>query len=199
MPRHRPRRDRPRCYIRQSLKRTRVSTSRWRNPSSASPGGRGERDDCGRTTAAGTAPPSSSRSASAGSGGRPPPRSAGGGCGQRCRRGGAASAASALPRASRGAGARQLAAQRHLVDVGRPQRIRLDADLVDQGEPARRAGSQHEYGTADDHRCGMPLRQACYRKCGVFTTAASNRSAARLPYSLPPACQPKWVLIRSVN
>ena len=53
-------------------------------------------------------------------------------------------------RASRvGAGARQFAALRRLVDVGRTQRVGLDADLVDKREPARRAGGENEFGPAD--------------------------------------------------
>ena len=47
------------------------------------------------------------------------------------------------------AGARQLAAFRRFVDVGGAQRVGIDAGLVDQREPARRAGSQHEFWTAD--------------------------------------------------
>src|SRR6266487_2088971 len=39
-----------------------------------------------------------------------------------------------------GVGARQLAPLRCLVDVGGPQRVGFDADLVDEREPARRAG-----------------------------------------------------------
>ena len=52
----------------------------------------------------------------------------------------------------RGAGARQLAALRRLVDIGRAQRIGLDAGLVDKRKPARRAGSEHEFRTADHGR-----------------------------------------------
>ena len=46
----------------------------------------------------------------------------------------------------RGAGARQFAPLRRLVDVGRAQRVGLDAGLVDEREPARRAGGEHEFG-----------------------------------------------------
>ncbi len=49
----------------------------------------------------------------------------------------------------RGAGARQFAPLRRFVDVGGTQRVRLDANLVDQREPARRAGSEHEFLAAD--------------------------------------------------
>ena len=59
-----------------------------------------------------------------------------------------------VAREPRGAGARQFAALRRLVDIGRPQRIGLDAGLVDQREPARRAGSEHEFRTAD-HGCTL--------------------------------------------
>ena len=48
-----------------------------------------------------------------------------------------------------GAGARQLALLGHLVDVGGAQRVRLDAGLIDERQPARRAGSEHEFGPAD--------------------------------------------------
>jgi hypothetical protein len=52
------------------------------------------------------------------------------------------------PRQPVGAGARQLAPPRGLVDIGRPQRVGLDAGLVEQREPARRTGSKYEFGTA---------------------------------------------------
>ena len=54
-----------------------------------------------------------------------------------------------LAREPRGAGARQFAALRRLVDVGRTQRVGLDAGLVDKREPARRAGGEHEFRPAD--------------------------------------------------
>jgi hypothetical protein len=47
-----------------------------------------------------------------------------------------------------GAGARQLAPFRRFVDIGRPQRIGLDAGLVEQTEPPRRTGGENEFGTA---------------------------------------------------
>src|SRR5947207_14207340 len=47
-----------------------------------------------------------------------------------------------------GAGARQLAPLRGLVDIGRPQRIGLDAGLVEQAEPSRRTGSKNDFGAA---------------------------------------------------
>src|SRR5579883_224712 len=53
-----------------------------------------------------------------------------------------------------GAGARQLALDRGLVDVRRAQLVGLDARLIDQGEAARRAGGEHDLGTAD-HRGGL--------------------------------------------
>ncbi len=52
-------------------------------------------------------------------------------------------------RQPRGAGARQFAALRRLVDVGGAQRVGLDAGLIDQREPARRAGGEHEFWAAD--------------------------------------------------
>ena len=48
-----------------------------------------------------------------------------------------------------GAGARQLAPPRRLVDVGRAQRVGLDAGLVEQRQAPRRAGSKYEFGTAE--------------------------------------------------
>ena len=62
-----------------------------------------------------------------------------------------------------GAGARQLAALRRLVDVGRPQRIGLDAGLVDQRQPARRAGSEHEFRSAD-HGCTLSVVRTVRRR-----------------------------------
>ncbi len=52
-----------------------------------------------------------------------------------------------------GAGARQLAAFGRLVDVGRAQRVGLDAGLVDEREAPRRAGGEHEFRTADHADC----------------------------------------------
>ncbi len=48
-------------------------------------------------------------------------------------------------------GARNLAAPRRFIEVRRLERIGLDAGLIDQGKPARRTGSEHEFGTADHH------------------------------------------------
>ena len=47
-----------------------------------------------------------------------------------------------------GAGARQLAPPWRLVDVGRPQRVGLDAGLVEQRQAPRRAGGKYEFGAA---------------------------------------------------
>ena len=47
-----------------------------------------------------------------------------------------------------GAGARQLAPLRRFVDIGRAQRVGLDAGLVEQAEPSRRTGSENDFGTA---------------------------------------------------
>ena len=52
-------------------------------------------------------------------------------------------------REPRRAGARQFSALRRLVDVGRTQRVGLDAGLVDQRQPARRAGGENEFWPAD--------------------------------------------------
>jgi hypothetical protein len=52
------------------------------------------------------------------------------------------------PRQPVGAGARQLAPLRGLVDVGRAQRIGLDAGLVEQGKASRRTGGENEFGAA---------------------------------------------------
>jgi len=47
-------------------------------------------------------------------------------------------------------GARQLTALRRLVDIGRAQRVGLDAGLVDQREAGRgRAGGEHELRATD--------------------------------------------------
>ena len=48
-----------------------------------------------------------------------------------------------------GAGARQLAALGRLVDIGRTQRVGLDAGLIDERDPAGRAGGEDEFGPAD--------------------------------------------------
>ena len=52
-------------------------------------------------------------------------------------------------REPRGAGARQFAPLRRLVDVGRTQRVGLDAGLVDERQPTRRAGGENEFWSAD--------------------------------------------------
>ncbi len=53
------------------------------------------------------------------------------------------------PREPVGAGARQLAPLRRLVDVGRPERVRLDAGLVEQRQASRRTGGKNEFGAAE--------------------------------------------------
>ncbi|MHC2276442.1 hypothetical protein ACVME8_003053 [Bradyrhizobium diazoefficiens] len=57
-----------------------------------------------------------------------------------------------------GAGARQLASLRRLVDVGRPERIRLDAGLVEQRQAPRRTGGKYEFGAAK-HQVILGMRQ----------------------------------------
>ena len=52
-----------------------------------------------------------------------------------------------------GAGARQLAPLRGLIDIGRTQRVGLDAGLVEQAEPSRRTGSENDFGTAKHAGC----------------------------------------------
>ena len=59
-----------------------------------------------------------------------------------------------------GAGARQLSALRRLVDIGRTQRIGLDAGLIDERDPAGRAGREHELRPAN-HFC---LRNVCMER-----------------------------------
>ena len=49
----------------------------------------------------------------------------------------------------RGIGARQLAAFWGLVDVGGPQCVGFDPDLINEREPAWRAGSENQFWTAD--------------------------------------------------
>ena len=67
-----------------------------------------------------------------------------------------ASAASALvARQPVGERARQLALLGHLVDVGGQQRVGLDAGLVEQREPPRRAGREHEFG--------RPIMAVCHQ------------------------------------
>src|SRR6266545_1643763 len=56
-----------------------------------------------------------------------------------------------------GAGARQLTALRRLVEIGRAQRVGLDAGLIDQRDPAGRAGGEDEFGPAD-HFIATKLR-----------------------------------------
>jgi len=53
-----------------------------------------------------------------------------------------------LARASRLAQARGNSPASGLVDIGRTQRIGLDAGLVEQGEASRRTGGEYEFGTA---------------------------------------------------
>ena len=55
----------------------------------------------------------------------------------------------------RGAGARQFALVGDFVDIRGLQGIRLDAGLVDQGEPAGRTGSENEFGPADHGWCAV--------------------------------------------
>jgi len=48
-----------------------------------------------------------------------------------------------------GLSARQLTALGCLVDVSRAQRVGLDTSLIDERQPAWRAGGEHDFGTAD--------------------------------------------------
>ena len=57
------------------------------------------------------------------------------------------------PRQAVGAGARQLAAPRRLVDVGRTERVRLDTGLIEQRQAPRRTGSKNEFGAAKHCDC----------------------------------------------
>ena len=75
----------------------------------------------------------------------------------------------------RGAGARQFASLRRLVDVGRAQRIGLDAGLVDQREPARRAGSEHEFRAADHRLWALAGRRV--NGCGRTAELAGSLEA----------------------
>ena len=78
-----------------------------------------------------------------------------------------------------GAGARQLATLRRLVEIGRTQRIGLDAGLVDQMHPAGRAGGEHEFGPADHvvarERAIVVCRQACLTERGAKAAAGRAR------------------------
>ena len=91
-----------------------------------------------------------------------------------------------------GAGARQLAPLRGLVDIGRAQRVGLDAGLVEQAEPSRRTGSENDFGTAEhagfvrDFGIGRGRARGTYRKALHSTTgeqvvveASLSRSSLR--------------------
>src|SRR5215510_6051783 len=59
-------------------------------------------------------------------------------------------------RKARGVGARDLPAVRRFIEIGGFERIRLDPGLIDERQAARRAGSKHEFGTAN-HLPGSPI------------------------------------------
>ena len=74
-----------------------------------------------------------------------------------------------------GAGARQLTPPGGLVDIGRTQRVGLDAGLIEQAEPSRRTGSKNDFGTAKHAGfVGKRIRMGCargtYRKALHSTT-----------------------------
>src|SRR5205085_3193887 len=106
------------------------------------------------------------------------------------------------PRQAVGASARQFASFRRLVEIGRPERVRLDADLIDEGQPPRRAGSEHELGTSDDHCCNMTLRIGAEPNgYGLFRQhkGSVSRRLIHCRYSLPLGRPPNRVLMCSVS
>src|SRR6185437_3328462 len=48
-----------------------------------------------------------------------------------------------------GVGARDLAPARRFIEIGGLERVRLDPGLIDERQPPRRAGCEHEFGAAD--------------------------------------------------
>jgi hypothetical protein len=54
-----------------------------------------------------------------------------------------------VARQPRGVSAGQLAALGRFVDVGGAECVGFDADLINEREPARRAGSEHQFRAAD--------------------------------------------------
>src|SRR5664279_6015423 len=98
-------------------------------------------------------------------------------------------------------GARNLAAERAFIDIRGLERIRLDAGLIDQREPARRTGSEHEFGPADHVYCGAewrgkPLRMRAETSgTGLFSQLIHSRrpSCSRsAPVSAPSARRERY-------
>ncbi len=115
-------------------------------------------------------------------------------------------------REPRRAGARQLALVGHLVDIGGLQRIGLDARLIDQGQPARRTGSENEFGPADHGfadsiLCGRWLARIRWRRDGatrigiavISQPGTRPRTGARHRHSLPRGLSPKRSRIRFIS
>jgi hypothetical protein len=57
----------------------------------------------------------------------------------------------------------KLAAFRGLVDLDRLQRVRLEPGLIEESEPARGAGSEHQFRPADHRRVSLCPK---VRRCG---------------------------------
>jgi hypothetical protein len=70
--------------------------------------------------------------------------------------------------------ARQLAPFGRLVDMGWHQMLRLDADLVEQGQPARRGGCQNQVGTAGHGFNRAPGSQGALARLGALVTGRSS-------------------------
>src|SRR4029077_15944789 len=68
-----------------------------------------------------------------------------------------------LARQAIGERARQLALDRDFVHFSWLQRIRLDAGLIEQRQPARRAGCENELGAADH----QVTTQSCPAQAGI--------------------------------
>jgi hypothetical protein len=88
-----------------------------------------------------------------------------------------------------GVGTRQLSALGRLVDVGRTQRVGLNSCLIDQGDPAGRAGGEDEFGPADHHtvdwtrRLPEPLGEAAIETehCREIAEAGRNNNRVTAP------------------
>src|SRR5262249_38761665 len=85
-----------------------------------------------------------------------------------------------VARQSRRVSARQLAALGRLVDVGGAERVGFDADLINEREPARRAGSKHQFRAAD-HLNRYVIRRFV-RSYGVISTSTLSPASTRMRF-----------------
>src|SRR5262245_6260555 len=104
-------------------------------------------------------------------------------------------------RKARGVGARNFSTVRRFIEIDGFERIRLDPGLIDERQAARRAGSKHEFGTAN-HLPGAPMDalEESYKGAepngiGLY----SQPDWARKRYSFPPPCRPKRSRMRAVS